>query len=585
MNGSTTKQSETEVLVVGAGPTGLIAAGELARRGVAVRVVEKAAERSPLSKALVVQARTLEAMDMIGLSDEFIRRGYPAPGLNVGLGLGKKPVSVEMQNLDTRFPYMLVLPQNETEEILEAHLNEHGVAVDRGVELIDVGQRGDDSVVSRVRLPDGGEERVRSRYLIGCDGAHSTVRHAIGLSFGGKNYETVVFLADVKIDSEFVKSRITNFPSRRGFVAVLPFLGEYSRIFAFDFAKQHRTPTDELRLAELQDTVDAIVPTKLTMKEPRWITRFYPPSRQVAANRVGRVFLAGDAAHIHSPAGGQGMNTGLQDAFNLAWKLAMVLHGQAPGELLESYDAERHPVAARVQRGTDLMFRSFVVRNLILKTARDLAARALVLLSPVHKRLAENLSGIAIHYRFTERSRKDWRRGLPKGAVQAGDRVSDAELWDARQPSVRLHELLREPGYSLFVFAFARRLGADREPIAAFVRSVIEGYGEAVRPRVVLDEGLPEAADAGAPVLIDFKGQFRDKLGAEHGSVLLVRPDGYVAFHRKGFDPRALSVILASWASRRSVAKHNTQQRKGNAIAWFSSRAPKASIEHREQSS
>ena len=116
--------------------------------------------------------------------------------------------------------------------------------------------------------------------------------------------------------------------------------------------------------------------------------------------------------------------------------------------------------------------------------------------------------------------------------------------------------LLREPGYSLFVFASARRLGADREPLAALVRSMIEGYGEAVRPRVVLDEGLPETADAGAPVLIDFKGQFRDKLGAGHGSVLLVRPDGYVAFHRKGFDPRALSVILTSWASRRSIAKH-----------------------------
>jgi 2-polyprenyl-6-methoxyphenol hydroxylase-like FAD-dependent oxidoreductase len=551
MNRSKTRGRETEVLVVGAGPTGLMAAGELARRGVAVRVVEKAAERSRLSKALVVQARTLEVMDLIGLSDEFVQRGYPAPGLNVGLGRGKKPVSVEMQDLDTRFPYLLVQPQGETEEILEARLNEHGVAIERGVELVDVEQR-DDFVVSSVRLLDGSEEQVRSRYLVGCDGAHSAVRHAIKLPFEGKSHETVVFLADVKLDSEFVKSRIMNFPSRRGFVAVLPFLGEYSRIFAFDWTKQHRTPTDELTLAELQDTVDAVAPMKLKLKEPKWITRFHPPSRQVPTNRVGRVFLAGDAAHAHSPAGGQGMNTGLQDAFNLGWKLAMVLRGDAPEELLTSYDAERHTIDGRVQRGADLMFKTFTLRNPAVQVARDLAARVLLALPPVHRRLAGGLSGIGIHYRFTARSRKDRSRELSKGAVQAGDRVPDLELWTVDQPSVRLHELLREPNYTLFAFVSATSLGADRESLATLVRSVGEGYGEAVRPCVVLDEGMAEAVEARVPVFVDFKGQFRSKLGAEHGSVLLVRPDGYISFHRKSFDPLILSETLAPWAGGRS---------------------------------
>ncbi|MCA1737415.1 MAG: FAD-dependent monooxygenase [Actinobacteria bacterium] len=553
MHGYKTKRGETEVLVVGAGPTGLMTAGELARRGVAVRIVEKAPERSPLSKALVIHARTLETMDLIGLSDEFVRRGYPAPGLNVGIDSGKKPISVEMQGLDIRFPYMLVLPQEETEEILEARLGEHGVTIERDAEFVDVERHDDRSVVSRVRFSGGREEWISSRYLVGCDGAHSAVRRAIKLPFEGKQQGSVAFLGDVKIDSEFVKSRITNFPSQRGFVSVLPFLGEYSRVFAVDFTKQDRTPDEELTLADLQDTVDAIAPTKLPMREPRWLTRFRSPSRQVPTNRLGRVFLTGDAAHAHSPAGGQGMNTGLQDAFNLGWKLAMVLRGEAPGELLESYDAERHPVDARVQHATDLMFRSFVVRNPSLKTARNLAARVLVPLPPVQKRLAANLSGVGIRYRFTDRSREARSHEVPKGAVQAGDRVPDLELWDVQQPFVRLYELLRQPGYALFAFVSATRLGADREHLVTLVRSVSEGHGGALRPRVVLDEGVPEAVDAEVPTLIDFKGQFRGKLGAEHGSVLLMRPDGYVAFHRKGFDPRALSVTLASWVGRPPV--------------------------------
>ena len=337
---------------------------------------------------------------------------------------------------------------------------------------------------------------------------------------------------------------------------MLPFLGEYSRIFAVDFAKQHRAQDEELTLPDLQDTVDAIVPMKLMLREPRWLTRFRSPSRQVPTNRVGRVFLAGDASHAHSPAGGQGMNTGLQDAFNLTWKLAMVLRGEAPEELLDSYDAERHPVDARIQRETDVMLRSFLLRNPALKAARDLAARALVPLRLVQRRLAGDLSGIGVNYRFTERASEDRRRGLPAGTLRAGDRVPDLELWEVRRPPVRLYELLREPGYALFVFASATRLGAYRRALTSIVRAVNDVYcGEVVRPYVVLDEGTPEAVEAEAPVLIDFKGQFRKKLDAEHGSVLLVRPDGYVAFHRVGHNLQALFAALEPRATQRSPVR------------------------------
>lgn len=280
------------------------------------------------------------------------------------------------------------------------------------------------------------------------------------------------------------------------------------------------------------------------------------PSRQVPTNRVGRVFLAGDAAHAHSPAGGQGMNTGIQDAFNLAWKLAMVLRGDAPEDLLGSYSAERHTIDGRVQRGADLMFKTFTLRNSAIQVARDFAARTLLSLPPVHDKLAGGLSGIGIRYRFTARSRKDRGHGLPRGAEQAGDRVPDLELWAVQQPSVRLHELLREPGYALFAFVSVTRLGANRESLANLVHSVSEDYGRAVRTRVVLDEGSTQAVGTDVQALVDFKGQFRGKLGSEHGSVLLVRPDGYVAFHRKGFDFRA-----SPWHSHRGSAGRPSESR------------------------
>ena len=391
------------MLVVGAGPIGLMAAGDLARRGVTVRIVERTTERSPLSKALVVHARTLEIMDVAGLAEQFVTRGYPAPGLNVGLGSIAKPISINMNVLDTRFPYMLVLPQAETEEILAGRLADQDVKVERGTELVGIEQDG--SEVTATLRANGEDERVRARYLIGSDGAHSTVRRAVDLPFAGEQLEQLVLLGDVKADTEFVRSRITNLTSPRGFVSILPFLGDYVRVFAVDFAKQDRTRSDELSLADLQDTVNSISPTPIELSDPRWLTRFSAPSRQVRTTRVGDVFLAGDAAHAHSPAAGQGMNTGLQDVANLSWKLAMVLRGQAPAALLDSYDEERHPVHTRVRHATDRMFRSFVLRNPVAKLGRDVVARSLIPRSPVQRKLAENLSGIAVNYRDTHARR------------------------------------------------------------------------------------------------------------------------------------------------------------------------------------
>lgn len=539
------RASDPEVLVVGAGPTGLLTACELARRGASVRLIEKRLERQPISKALVIQARTLEVMDIIGLADEFLKRGYPAPGLNMSLD-NKSPVSIEMRNLPTRFPYLLILPQQDTEEILEAHLSALGIEIERGLTLERVTQT-DSGVAAYVRAADDREEHIRSSYLVACDGSHSAVRQSLGVPFEGREVDYIIFLADVKLDRHFNKARISNYTSTRGFLSVLPFLGDYARIFAVDFIKQDKAEGDALTLIDLQETIDAIAPFKLKLAEPRWITRFRSPSREVPSNRYGSVFFAGDAAHAHSPAGGQGMNNGLQDAFNLSWKLAMVLREDCPDALLDTYDFERHPIDHDAQRKTDLMFDSFTLRNRVLKAIRNVAIRTFIPLPSVQRKLAADLSGIGVTYGGTQLYRH--RQRMHSGTrIKPGDRLPDVELWTASQSFSRLYELLREPGYVLLASLQTRNLPIRRSELKALILSIRDKFGTTVRSFIVLDEGMPGELEDWAPVLVDFKGQFRSRISSDAECVFLVRPDGYLAFVNRGLKFEDASPAFNEWA-------------------------------------
>lgn len=540
------KGEQVPVIVIGAGPTGLLVASELARRRIEVRIVDKRETRQEISKALVVQARTLEIMDLCGLIDPFLRRGYPAPGLNIGLH-GSNGGAIDLQHLDTRYPYLLVIPQNETEDILESRLNELGVQIERGLELVAVAQDGD-CATATFRDREGRVRKVQADYLIGCDGTHSTVRNAIGMVFEGEDIEFTTFLADVKLDTHFIRSRITNFTSRRGFVSILPFIGEYARIFAVDFAKQDVSVREKLELADLQDTVDAIVPRRVAMRDPRWITRFRSPSRQVPSMRQHRIFLAGDAAHSHTPAGGQGMNSGLQDAFNLAWRLALVLRGEAPETLLDGYHEERHPVNEQTQHATDRMFRSFVLTNPVLKAGRDLLFRCALSLPAVQRKISEGLSNIGVDYTFTKASQVERNREEAEHCgLSAGMRVPDVELWRPGEPFFRLHERLRHPSMSLLAYAAADRLDSERDLIRALMRALEHTFADRLALTIIIDEGAPEDVKAGAEVLVDHKRQFASALGAVHGSVFLIRPDGYLAFHRTSWLPGKIVPAVRSW--------------------------------------
>jgi 2-polyprenyl-6-methoxyphenol hydroxylase-like FAD-dependent oxidoreductase len=529
-----------DVLIVGAGPTGLTAAMELARRGITFRLIEKDRARSPHSRALALHARTLELLELSSakLADTFVREGYTAPGANLSAGVDH-PVVSDFSDLDTRYPYLLIVPQARTEELLEAHLALLGHAIERGIKLKDLTQ-GADEVIAHLLHADGQTEHVHARYVLGCDGAHSLVRHSLDLPFQGKGYSWTALLGDVKLEGEVTKAGLTQFSNQRGLAMVFPFQDDYSRVVTIDTAYQNRPAREELTLDELQDSVNAILPAPTRLSEPRWLTRWSAQLRQVPRYRVGRVFLAGDAAHILSPAGGQGLNTGVQDAYNLAWKLALVLHGQAPESLLDTYQAERHPAGQQAMRSSDLLLRTTLLPNTAVRTGRNFAVHTLVPLPPLQHLISETLSGLSINYRQRDRGAQLLKLLPGPHALQAGDRIPNLELkpavlTDDTSTSVDLYDILRQAAYSLFIEVAPAYFDQDRQHIVHLLERVKQSVGETIKLYVVFEQGSEAIArKVGATAFIDFKQQFRHKLGTHHGSILLARPDGYLALYVPG---------------------------------------------------
>ncbi len=343
-----------DAMVVGAGPTGLVMAAELARRGVRCRIIDKAEGPSRHSKALGIQARTLEVLDLMGgLADQVEANGLAMKALNLYTA-GRHAVRLPLGGLGCPFPWPLIHPQSDTDRVLIEHLRNLGVAVEWGVELTDFSQ--DQAGVSTSLVhPDGGQETARAGWLLGCDGAHSTVRRGLGLPFEGTPYDEEFLLGDVRVCWGMPRGEACVFLSRGDLLAALPMPGldRYRLITLRDGPgpenEAERAPT----LEEFRESLSRVARVEAEIDECVWLSAFRIHRRMVPRMRVDRALLAGDAAHIHSPVGGQGMNTGIQDAFNLAWKLALVIAGASSPDLLESYHAERHPVARAVLKNTD----------------------------------------------------------------------------------------------------------------------------------------------------------------------------------------------------------------------------------------
>jgi len=410
-----TSRTDCDVLVIGAGPTGLTLAAQLVARGVRTRIIDKDPGTAHLSRAIGIAPRTLETLDMMGIADRFLDVGHRVRGVCVYVG-GRRLLGVDMAYSGSVYDFLLHLPQERTEALLRARLAELGGAVERGVELQTFAEDGD-SVCVVVSDQTGTESEISARFAVGCDGAHSRVRHLLDLPFNGQPYPWDWYLADARLDWTGRNDEVHVFTRPKGMPLVcVPINDQLWRLSLPTPGDRPGAPT----LAEVQTLVDERGPGGIVVSEPQTLTSFRCQIRSTPSYRHGRVLLAGDAAHVHSPAGGQGMNTGILDATNLAWKLHLVVTGRAPEPLLDTYGHERVPVAAQVMGFTQNMVRFGTATGPLQRALRAPRTRALRL-PPVQRRLAGRMAQTVIGYPDSPLTRRGRARGLPSPGARMPD--------------------------------------------------------------------------------------------------------------------------------------------------------------------
>lgn len=432
---------------------------ELALGGAKPRLLEERTDMPNITRAFAVHARTLELLDARGLAEVLLPRGVQVHEVAPPGGL-----ELDLRELPTRFGMVLIVPQSGTEKVLQERAEQLGVEIVRGAEVVGLTQDDDG-----VTVECAGGETMRAGYAVGCDGAHSTVRRLIGIDFVGKQYETHILLADVRLERP-PSETLAGVANEKGVVLVIPFGDGWFRAIVWDRLREQAPLSEPVTETEIRDAFGRIVGGDYGMTEMRWSSRFLSERRQARHYRKGRVFLAGDAAHVHSPLGGQGMNTGIGDAMNLGWKLAGAIRGSAPPGLLDSYEAERHPVGAAVLQLTDVFNQVVLGNSWPRRLLRSAVLGAVTRVPRGRRLLGERLSGIGIAY---QRERNDdWMVGR-----RMPDIVCDGK---------RVYELLRD---GKFVLVTAAPVQLDRPDIVHAI------------------DAHPELPDA-----------------------VLVRPDGYVAW-------------------------------------------------------
>jgi 2-polyprenyl-6-methoxyphenol hydroxylase-like FAD-dependent oxidoreductase len=540
----------TDVVIVGSGPTGLMAAALLSRCSVSVRILDKSQQQAHESRAFAVHARSMELFLNMGLAEEFLNRGLIATGMQVFVD-GENMGGFNFDDIgrpDTPYSFLLMVPQWDIESILVEDLRRFGVEVEHNVEVTGF-EQWSQGVVVHTRNAAGASVDVSGSYLIGADGAHSIVRKTLGLSFEGAAYPQGFLLADCKITWPFDYDHMRLFLRGRALAVYLPLKGkDVGRIIAIDpVASNKDAPIEaqgasELSLDEVESALRKASGRDINLSDPVWTSRYRIHHRGVDKYREGRVFVAGDAAHIHSPAGGQGMNTGLQDAANLAWKLALVLKGDAPGHLLDTYHSERWPIGQKVLNYTDKLFAGMSsqsgwvarLRNMLvpllaatLSRSGTIRARAFHFVSQLGIRYHES---DFVHDASSSDAPRAWREGLAAGRRAPNGLIArNRDVFGLTQ------------GYGFHVLALSRtplsreEIRSLSEKLAGLPRSLgidlqthIIAHSLVGRDERILQGESPQVFQAYC--LTDETPQ----------ALFFIRPDGYIAYRTDSLDVEGL---------------------------------------------
>jgi 2-polyprenyl-6-methoxyphenol hydroxylase-like FAD-dependent oxidoreductase len=548
-----TGDTDVDVIIAGAGPTGLMAALLLQKCGVSLRIFDKGEQQAHESRAFALQARSLELLLGLGIADEFIHAGLISPGLKlyVNSNLAATMPIDDIGDTDSPYSFILMLPQSHIEKILIETLAKRGITIERNSELTGITQS--DTAVTVTINQQGQARQFEAKYVIGADGAHSKVRDVLGLSFEGSAYPQNFMLADCKISWPLEFSYIKLF-MRKNFLGVyFPIKGtEYGRVISIvpdtgneqdSAAAKQATTAEPLSLPEVEKAFQDATGLDVKLSDPIWVSRYRIHHRSVNKYREGRVFVAGDAAHIHSPAGGQGMNTGLQDAANLAWKVALSVKGHGSNELLDSYNAERWPVGQKLLHFTDRLFSSMSSESTVTSTLRNICVplmmKAVTHLKACRQRVFNFISELGIRYHtnpFVQDNLAKHAGGFSK-KLSAGHRAPNAIY-------KRNHDVFGLiNNYEFNVLALAKKGLTEQESneIATQLAALPRSLGLPLRTHFIAHSLIGETDK----FIQAEDNQIFENYGLSNANpfgLFLIRPDGYIAY-------RADQLSIASLAN------------------------------------
>ena len=464
----------------------------------------------------------------------FLERGKRINSFN--FHLEEEIIRYQISGLDSHYSFILSLPQSETENILSSKLQELGVRIERGVQLENFSQEAG-GIQAVLRSSDGSQEKIFLSWMLGCDGAKSTVRHILGLQFKGETYLETFALADVNVSGGINAEEAHFFMSDHGQFLLFPTPSGYERVIIIDAPVKTQFAATEPALEEIQKIVDERSSIKLELKNPRWLSYFQIHKYMASAFRKRSTFILGDAAHIHSPAGGQGMNTGIQDAYNLAWKLALVVKNQAPASLLDSYEKERLPVIESIVAMTDQITKFMARSGFFPRILRSLFASIILPRNYLREKWLNRLSQLTISYRSSPIVGQDRSSSALEWGLHAGDKAVDvADVFFKGQPKKRLFELIAGMDHILLLFAGENAMDEQLNELIDIAKEVKNTYSELIF--VILaakdKEGrFNHLTDQSPQILIDPKFKLHERWGMQEAGYCLIRPDKYIAFRGK----------------------------------------------------